>query len=74
MSKYRVHVECAKTLTETNSQYVQCLSYVVGAHRGHCPGKGRGDGKAALCGVRQLYAVPYGKAEMRKECRHGKQH
>ena len=44
------------------------------AHRGHCPGKGRGDGKAALCGVRQLYAVPYGKAEMRKECRHGKQH
>ena len=31
MSKYRVHVECAKTLPETNSQYVQCLSYVVSA-------------------------------------------
>ena len=29
MSKYRVQVECAKTLPETNSQYVQCLSYVV---------------------------------------------
>lgn len=69
MSKYRVHVECAKSLPEKSSQYVQCLSY-----GGHCPGKGRGDGKAALCGVRQLYAVPYGKAEMRKECNHGKQH
>lgn len=31
MSKYRVQVECSKTLPETNSQYVQCLSYVVGA-------------------------------------------
>ena len=31
MSKYRVHVECAKTLPEKSSQYVQCLSYVVGA-------------------------------------------
>lgn len=30
MGKYRVHVECSKTLPETNSQYVQCLSYVVG--------------------------------------------
>ena len=75
MAKYRVHVECAKTLPETNSQHVQCLSYVVGAPtEGIAPSKGRGDGKAALCGVRQLYAVPYGKAEMRKECRHGKQH
>lgn len=74
MGKYRVHIECSKTLPEKNSQYVQCLSYVVGAPPRALPGKGRGDGKAALCGVRQLYAVPYGKAEMRKECRHGKQH
>ena len=31
MSKYRVQVECAKTLPETNSQYVQSLRYVEGA-------------------------------------------
>ena len=31
MGKYRVHVECSKTLQETNSVYAQCLSYVVGA-------------------------------------------
>ena len=31
MSKYRVHVECTKSLPETNSQYDQCLNYVEGA-------------------------------------------
>ena len=31
MGKYRVQVECGKTLPETNSVYAQCLSYVVGA-------------------------------------------
>ena len=31
MSKYRVHVESAKTLPERKSRHVQCLSYVVGA-------------------------------------------
>ena len=31
MSKYRVQVECSKTLPETKRLYVQCLSYVVGA-------------------------------------------
>lgn len=39
MSKYRVHVECAKTLPETNSLYVQCLSYVVGAPPRALPGQ-----------------------------------
>lgn len=40
MSKYRVNVECTKSLPETNSQCVQCLSYVGGrAHRWVLPGQ-----------------------------------
>lgn len=39
MGKYRVHIECSKTLPEKNSQYVQCLSYVVGAPTEGLPGQ-----------------------------------
>lgn len=31
MSKYRVHVECGKTLPEANRTQLLCLSFVVGA-------------------------------------------
>lgn len=31
MARYRVHVECSRTVQETNSVYSQCAAYEVGA-------------------------------------------
>lgn len=30
MGKYRVHIECSRTVKNTNSVYSQCIAYVVG--------------------------------------------